>query len=456
MSSSDPLDALLPISGVLPCEVAYLAAKGVSSIRQLAKCSVSEEDFLTRFLVPLREGITIEAVEHKVTRAFDAMCTAMLVMREEATLIRRAEIEGTRASAPSVAAAAALPTAGSSKPQSLDKAMWTKQITRWQNQWTPARVFPSKQILGAEAILARLLHEANVSKLFTPLLLTEVAAARTYNSDNSLNERKKVTAGQSALQQLATLAVQQHGSEPVHQQNDDLSFAASSWACSDCLDAVKWTLRFTEYASDELAEEWTEYWRRLLRSNKIAGDMRVLTEAYSAAAWKIALEMRDGKSWATAATSIVSDADYIKELIGETRSRIDEKSRGEASRGRSPTKRARPAEQRGGQPRVTDIHRRSVSPGGTQLCRNFNLGSCRLNRTGNKRCKFAHLCWTCREDRCGGASNCKQSRPPSQPARDRDDAAKGHKGSKSSGKGGKRPDDRRDTRGSGREGGAGR
>ena len=58
-----------------------------------------------------------------------------------------------------------------------------------------------------------------------------------------------------------------------------------------------------------------------------------------------------------------------------------------------------------------DTHRDSVSPGKTPICRNFNCGRCdRLSHDSKKagrRCKWAHLCWTCRKPDCPGAHKCK-------------------------------------------------
>ncbi|CAE7385823.1 POLA2, partial [Symbiodinium sp. CCMP2456] len=49
------------------------------------------------------------------------------------------------------------------------------------------RSFPTRRLAGADAVLARIYHEHTVSKAYTPLLLGEILAARTWTSGNELN-----------------------------------------------------------------------------------------------------------------------------------------------------------------------------------------------------------------------------------------------------------------------------
>ena len=49
------------------------------------------------------------------------------------------------------------------------------------------RLFPSEILLGAEAVLARLLHEHTSSKHYTPLKLGEVLQARAYTASGQVN-----------------------------------------------------------------------------------------------------------------------------------------------------------------------------------------------------------------------------------------------------------------------------
>ena len=426
MSSADDIATLKTELGALDPEINYLYAKGVRTVRQLAKCCVDERGFMLRFLAPYQNGVTISQVEHKVERDFDSACTAMLVMQEEAKIIRQKEVAGPVAAALPAAAAHPPAAAGAAKaPTIMDKAVWSKQIARWQDQWSPARLFPSKMVLGAEHILLRLMHESQNSKVYTPLLLSEVAAARTYNEDGSLNERRKQAGGQTTVQQLAALVVQQHGSGDItYTQTDDSSFADSSWACADCLDATMWALRFCEYGTDEETEDWRNFWKKIIRSQRIQSDMNVLLEVYSVVEWRIALEQREGTTWATSAKSIINDGEYLKQQVEDGKAKRNRRNQQDgrwgAKRGASQelprihNKHAKQYNRTDSQQRGQDEHRRSISPGGTPLCRNFNQGTCKLtdhldHRSGRKRCRFAHICWTCRDDRCEGAESCRRA-----------------------------------------------
>ena len=50
------------------------------------------------------------------------------------------------------------------------------------------RQFPTRRLAGADAILARIYHEHTVSKAYTPLMLGEILAARTWTSADELNK----------------------------------------------------------------------------------------------------------------------------------------------------------------------------------------------------------------------------------------------------------------------------
>ena len=50
------------------------------------------------------------------------------------------------------------------------------------------RQFPTRHLAGADAVLSRIYHEHTVSKAYTPLLLGEILAARTWTSADELNK----------------------------------------------------------------------------------------------------------------------------------------------------------------------------------------------------------------------------------------------------------------------------
>ena len=71
----------------------------------------------------------------------------------------------------------------------LATGMWAVQTARWEGQWQPPRVFPARELLGAEAVLARMMHQMKVSGDFTPLGLADIYERRAYHANGELNER---------------------------------------------------------------------------------------------------------------------------------------------------------------------------------------------------------------------------------------------------------------------------
>ena len=59
--------------------------------------------------------------------------------------------------------------------------------TQYHNSWSPCRTLLVKKLLGAESVLARLLHEANSSRMFTPVGLGEILESRAHAADGQLN-----------------------------------------------------------------------------------------------------------------------------------------------------------------------------------------------------------------------------------------------------------------------------
>ena len=341
-------------------------------------------------------------------------------------------------------------------PGGLDNAVFVAGVERWQKQWTPAQTFPKKMVIGAEEVLYKLLSELNTTRVFTPLLLGDVVSARTYNADESINEKRNTRKSrQSQLDQLTSAVGAAVGAELPTLQHDENAqlFVDSVLAAGDALEANMWALRWAQYGTDPQTEKWRRFWLNKARGDKIDGNMKVFTVVYTAAAWRVATLMRDGQAWHEAAAEVEADKDWIKDEIDKAKHRnfpyqggggkggrsSGDTQSGRGARSRSRSRRAdrsrsrrqhrpigasnrdwpttvqdRRANRTAQEQQQRDVHRDSVSPNGRPICRNFNQGVCKMadekdrNATG-RRCKHSHVCWQCRE-RCGdGAKFCRNT-----------------------------------------------
>ena len=125
---------------------------------------------------PFFNGFEVAGVSHK-SQQDPALALALLViawqMAHEATRTGAATPALPAPAAPSGGAApqAAIPVRA---PSALSPGEWKLQIEHFESRWTPRRVF-LQLLIGAETVLARLLHELRATRLFAPLGLGDPA-----------------------------------------------------------------------------------------------------------------------------------------------------------------------------------------------------------------------------------------------------------------------------------------
>ena len=119
----------------------------------------------------------------------------------------------------------------------LRTGQWCEQVEKYESSWSPLRSFPVKMLLGAESVFARLLHEANSSRMFTPVGLGDFWKNRAYAANGQLN----VLAQKKSEDKALVEANHQHVSK-------------TQWAIIDGLETVKWAKTWAAYGPDEVAD----------------------------------------------------------------------------------------------------------------------------------------------------------------------------------------------------------
>ena len=161
----------------------------------IAKVGKTDEEFAAGVVDSLTdEGVTIKTIVYKFTPDDNpGVVKAQLAClwdkrKQEATRI--AEAPKPKSEAPATASAPSAPVFDPNKnkpPKFLAPGVWQDRIDAYETEWQNKRNFPYKMLVGAEEILARLIWEKDTSKIFTPLKLGEVIAARSYNSCGNIN-----------------------------------------------------------------------------------------------------------------------------------------------------------------------------------------------------------------------------------------------------------------------------
>ena len=400
----------LPSAPELPQPLAaYLLARGLSDPAILAACATDEADFKANITQPFLDGWT--GRDETVHKRVDSDGDALLVSAQLLAAFRRAQAPRppSRPDTPPPAPLATVPPAATSArpPTSLAPGEWRKQVEAFERAWNPPRVFPVKVILGAEAVLARLLHELNVTRMFTPLGLGEILKSRAYSANGQVNNL--------ATRRTDTLGIVRGATSGFEIVDQDRPFLPDSvWGVLDGLESVKWAFTWAGYGTDEDSEVWVSYFRGLTRLRPQHLDF--VRSFYDAASWRLCLDMRGGLSFAAASQAIVSDAGFRDDYDAtyrpdrrRGRNERDDRGRDRSRRGRGDRDRAdrprRGAEanrDRGEAPAVRmDESRWHKTHNGKDICKNFNRGRCRLDA-----CRREHVCGICRRDHA--ARECPQ------------------------------------------------
>ena len=207
---------------------------------------------------------------------------------------------------PSTAApAATTSTAGGKVPKSLSPGNWTMMVNAYQNQQIGGkdRIFPTVELLGTESVLARIVHENEISKNFTPVLLGELISLRTFLPTGEPNPLSKKDRSSTKLQ-LSGETLTAAAEEPWQPR--------SVLAIMDGLNSIRWAYILCSVGSEQSVHEFIDWAIRLARSRPQKTEQ--FTQ-YWLTGWKLATMMRAGKTFDESALVLVRDYDSFSECM---------------------------------------------------------------------------------------------------------------------------------------------
>ena len=403
------LASILQDDGVPSEGQLYLAAKGITAIAHMAYVAKDEAELIDRVTKPFEDGVIFNTVTYQLTGDAHVWHASILAAWEDCMSERRPP-----AMTPQPVAAVAVQNTQSSVPDKvpscLKSGVWRIQIDLYEQSFTPNRVFPTEKLIGAEAVLARVLFENQVSKLYTPIKLGELLQARSFTATGNVNP---VATRDKLFQKLGFT---EDGTIELAPKNT--WDPQSQWAVIDGLEAVLWTMIFCEYGSEAECTNWTAYFVKQARNRP---HLESVKHVYDMAGWKLAMAMRQGDTFPVASKEILADSSYLQELFSSFTERKSFNSQltgasPEGGRGRTYPSKLRPnpkgqrsfksapppppppaqagkAKGKGkGKPRTGDKRPmpQQDSDNPSTVCDNYNKGTC--NR---KNCRYAHKCSLC-------------------------------------------------------------
>ena len=182
-----------------PCLVEYLEIRGIRTPATLALLN-KDEDGLDRTLIqPLlqgwpREDGTIISIPDTDKPIAKATLIHMWMMAKQSWEQAQVAAQPRPPSPPATAPGTTTAAAEDKIAKTLAPGRWAALVQDYQFQQIGGedRIFPVLELLGTENIIARVLHEHEVSKTYTPVLLGEIVSSRDFPS-----QRRAQPAGQT-------------------------------------------------------------------------------------------------------------------------------------------------------------------------------------------------------------------------------------------------------------------
>ena len=293
----------------------YLDDRGIRAPATLALLAQDDGEFETIVLQPLLTGwktktgaiIQLAETEKPIAKA---------ILKHMWNLARTSWRSQQAASLPTTSAApdpSALPaTSGSAAkdekvPKTLPASVWTKAIQQYETQQIGGadRTFPTHELLGAESVLARIHHELTVSKLFTPVSLGEILQKRTFQASGEPN----VLAKKEAKSTTFTVT-----NDQLVASEEQVWQPRSLLAILDGLASIRWAYILLQVGPEQSVHAFFDWAIKLARSRPQKPDQ--LNQWWVTISWKLALELRGGKTWEEAVAPLQRDYDTFTECMG--------------------------------------------------------------------------------------------------------------------------------------------
>ena len=287
-------------SGLNKNVVSYLRDSGVNSSGVLYHL-FSKREQIPKKLQPLESGVSIRGQNVKLDTGAMAVAVAVLEhMVDQIELARNAQFTSVPAEPTQTSSLAKCAFAAEDQkpPKTLPKGYWATVIQDFEKEVVAGqnRRFPSHQLVGAEEVLARMVHERQVSQLFTPVRLGEVIAARHFTPSGQINPWAK--GGDDRAERLALGSDGQFVKQqrPVPEPQRLLTVL-------DAFESIRWAMIFAQWGQEHQINKLIDFFVNLTRDhlNKIPQ----IREYYKKTSWDLAMHLRSGGTFGDGVDKIV-------------------------------------------------------------------------------------------------------------------------------------------------------
>eukprot|EP00438_Fugacium_kawagutii_P019769 Skav203659 [mRNA] locus=scaffold2755:67102:70040:- [translate_table: standard] len=305
----------------------YLTARGILTTGTLALIASDETTFKTTVIDPLLSGWRQSGASIVLAEAEKPIATAMLLHMWG--VCRRYWVTAMTPAAPTspssaTTTAAAKSSADDKVPKTLPAGVWGQLVMAYNSIQLDGRdrSFPTQVVLGAESILARMWHEHQHSKMYTPLLLGEILQHRSFQSSGEVNPLAKQQRKSSSLKLEDGCLIEQDekGWEP-----------RSVLAVLDGLEAVRWATVLTQLGPEQDVHRYIDWMVQRVRCRPNKTEQ--FNAYWTACAWKIAMGMREGQTYTHLVDTVMKDFDRFADFMSREETTPKKPSSGSKGKG---------------------------------------------------------------------------------------------------------------------------
>ena len=291
----------------------YMHARGIRTAATLALLSKDEEALDTTLIQPLLQGwecpdgskLEVPQSDHPIAKA--VIIHMWMLAQQHYWAASQAAMKPLQQATPSQPVAAVTTPSEDKVPKNLPPGRWAKLLAEYQSQQidNEDRIFPVQELLGAEPILARVLHEHEVSKTYTPIQLGEIITCRTFQANGEPNPLAKKERNVTKL----TLTGEQLVASPEEPWQP-----RSVLAIIDGLTSIRWAYVLCRVGTERSIHTFFDWLVRLVRGRPLKTDQ--VAQYWMTVSWRLALDMRAGKTFAESTALLMKDYDTFSECMG--------------------------------------------------------------------------------------------------------------------------------------------
>ena len=306
------LETLARNAGAGPEITRYLDERGIRSVGALALVASDQEAVKEVMCQPLLQGWRKSQATEPIHLADDEKPIASAVLMFMFQLAREARVRQSSAvgaaqpaTATPGAASSGTSASDSKVPKSLPSGEWTRLIERYCSITLngETREFPEHELLGAESVVARVLHEHRVSKLYQPVGLGEVLSRRSFQANREVNPLSRKPRSNK-------LSVED-GLLREEEDKDDDWVPRGLMSVLDGLRAIKWLYILVEMGPEKQVRRYFEYMtlKARARNNKV----EQFRAYFESASWKLCGYLRAKKTFTEASELVMADVASFQE-----------------------------------------------------------------------------------------------------------------------------------------------